>query len=535
MKTIHRSFVGVAVSLGLAAASMAHAGTITDLYTPLPANDGIARTNSTFPNPGAPFVVAPGVTQTILFQGDSPSGLTLPRGGNGAQGPSFDQIAINTVGPDAGRFLFTVTETNGNSGVVRFDKQTGVATLIAQPPNGQRFDMARFTPWGTVVAAEETSSRLPGSPAGLAPTANNGVVYEVINPLGSPSDPNPANRPTVVARTALGSIAHEGYAQDKNGNIYVADENFPGALYRFVPANDPKNFNPKDPSTSPLAKGQLFALSISSPTLAPGGGTIGGIGSWVPLNNPDGTPLAGVPDPTVDARATVAFLNNPANGDKKIAAFNRPEDIDIRTAANGKTFLYTGATGAALPDLSGNVLSIEVTDPAAPVVRVFAGQNTIDKATGLAVGRGFIQPDNVAVDPFKGTVCFTEDIGNSANPTNGNPPAFPNNGNNPVDDLFCAVDANNDGVAESISRLATLATNFAEPTGVLFDPFVENQLYVNVQHAATGRIDQFGNFVPDGLTGNDLIVQFNVPEPATLSLLGMGLTILILTRRRRQI
>ena len=169
------------------------------------------------------------------------------------------------------------------------------------------------------------------------------------------------------------------------------------------------------------------------------------------------------------------------------------------------------------------------------VVRVFAGQNTIDKATGLAVGRGFIQPDNVAVDPFKGTVCFTEDIGNSANPTNGNPPAFPNNGNNPVDDLFCAVDANNDGVAESISRLATLATNFAEPTGLLFDPFVENQLYVNVQHAATGRIDQFGNFVPDGLTGNDLIVQFNVPEPATLSLLGMGLTILILTRRRRQI
>jgi len=30
--------------------------------------------------------------------------------------------------------------------------------------------------------------------------------------------------------------------------------------------------------------------------------------------NPDGTPLAEVPDPTVDARATVAFLNNPANG-----------------------------------------------------------------------------------------------------------------------------------------------------------------------------------------------------------------------------
>src|SRR5262249_48150362 len=100
-----------------------------------------------------------------------------------------------------------------------------------------------------------------------------------------------------------------------------------------------------------------------------------------------------------------------------------------------------------------------------------------------------------------------------SNPTNGSPPAFPNNGNNPVDDLFCARDANFDGVAESISRLATLSTNFAEPTGLLFDPFVPNQLYVNVQHAATGSVNQFGNFVPDGLTGNDLIVQFQCTGP----------------------
>ena len=527
MRIACTSVFGLAVGLGLASMSAAHAGTIIDSYTPLVANDDIARTNSTFPNPQPPFVLARGVSQRILFQGDSPNGLTLPRGGNSAQGSSFDQIAINTTGPDAGRYLFTVTETNGNSGVIRFDKQTGVATLIAQPGNGQRFDMARFTPWGTVVAAEETAPRTGIAP--LAPSAKNGVVYEVINPLGNPNDANPANRPTVVARTALGSLAHEGYAQDKNGNIYLGDENFPGALLRFVPKNNASNFDPKNPDTSPLAKGQLFALSIPNPTLAPGGGTIGGTGTWVPLNDSNGAPLPGITDPTVDARQAVADLN--AAG-KNIAAFNRPEDIDIRTSANGRTFLFTGATGAAVPDLSGNVLSIELTDPEAPVVRVFAGQNTIDAATGLPAGRGFIQPDNIAVDPFSGTVCFTEDIGNSSNPTNGSPPAFPNNGNNPVDDLLCARDANFDGVAESISRLATLATNFAEPTGLLFDPFVPNQLYVNVQHAATGSVNQFGNFVPDGLTGNDLIVQFNVPAPATLSLLALGLAGFLGWRRR---
>src|SRR5262249_37559341 len=109
MRTAGTSVVGLAV--GLASMSAAHAGAIIDSYTPLVANDNIARTNSTFPNPQLPFVLAPGVTQRILFQGDSPNGLTLPRGGNSAQGSSFDQIAINTTGPDAGRYLFTVTET----------------------------------------------------------------------------------------------------------------------------------------------------------------------------------------------------------------------------------------------------------------------------------------------------------------------------------------------------------------------------------------------------------------------------------------
>src|SRR5262249_60940189 len=160
---------------------------------------------------------------------------------------------------------------------------------------------------------------------------------------------------------------------------------------------------------------QRSAPRTAHPTLGPAGGTIGARGTRVPLNDSNAAPLPGTTDPTVDARQAVADLN--AAG-KNIAAFNRPEDIHIRTSANGRTFLFTGATGAAVPDLSGNVLSIELTDPEAPVVRVFAGQNTIDAATGLPAGRGFIQPDNIAVDPFSGTVCFTEDIGNSSNPTN---------------------------------------------------------------------------------------------------------------------
>ena len=509
---------GMTAGLGLMMAmAAANAGSITDNYVPLVANNNITRTTSTYPNPGTPFVTAVGVEQTILFQAASPAGALVPTGGNGTNGVSFDQLAFDPTN----RYLFTVTETNGNSAAVRFDKQTGTTVVISQPAAGQRFDMARFTPWGTFVMAEE---------------ATKGRLFEVVNPLGDPNDPVVANRPTTYVRPAVSKMAHEGFARDAAGNIYVADENLPGALLKFVPTNpNATGFDAAHPENSPLAAGQLFALAIASPTTvatgtSPSTAAIGGTGTWVALNNPDGTPLTGITDPTVDSRATVAALN--ATG-ANIAGFFRPEDIDIEFAPNGKTFLYTGATGAATPDLTGNVLSIELTDPSSPVVRVFAGQNTIDAATGLALGRGFVQPDNVAVSPFGRGVCFVEDIGNSSNPTNGNAAAFPNNGNNPVDDVFCAVDANHDGVAESVSRLAILATNFAEPTGLIFDPVNPNRLYVNVQHAAAGSVNSFGNFVVNNaVQGNDLIVQFDVPEPATIGILGLGLAGLIARRRR---
>jgi len=54
MRIACTSVFGLAVGLGLASMSAAHAGTIIDSYTPLVANDDIARTNSTFPNPQPP-------------------------------------------------------------------------------------------------------------------------------------------------------------------------------------------------------------------------------------------------------------------------------------------------------------------------------------------------------------------------------------------------------------------------------------------------------------------------------------------------
>lgn len=187
------------------------------------------------------------------------------------------------------------------------------------------------------------------------------------------------------------------------------------------------------------------------------------------------------------------------------SGFNRPEDLELLTLANGNEALIfattagdndnsatTGTGHVYLQNLATNTLSL------------FADANTIDLSTGLALGKAFQNPDNIAIDAY-GNVYIIEDRNGSTD-----------------DDIWFAKDINHDGdlkdAGEGLLRWATNGVNGSEFTGLYFSKTNPNLAWVNIQH-------------PNG--GNDLTIQIAVPETDTYAMLLAGLGIMGLVARRR--
>ena len=400
---------------------------------------------------------------------------------------AWDMIDVNRTGPDAGRYVFSVFETL-QAGVQRTDRLTGAtvtlwaaSALAPAPGSAVAFDPALWTPWGTLLTAEEAWGPQP---------MPYGRLFELTNPLTATGTTG-ADAGNLVQRNAVARVRHEGLAFDNANNLYYVDEFDRGSIYRYssaTPASGATYFN-----------GGTNAVLRVGDGAAPGAA---GQATWVNFTNAGGTALPGavtVTDPAllqaVDGRATTAAAaaSAPANPYQG-SAFNRPEDIQIQTLKNGEQVLYVAATG------SHEVFSINLKTNK---VQSFASQATMDVATGKAVGDGFLSPDNLAVDA-DGNIYIVEDRadGKSA--------------------IWFATDADRDGVAESLSRWATLSTVGGEPTGLFFDPTNPNRAYVNVMFQG----------------GNDRLIEINaaVPEPSSVVLMVAGLAVLFAPRlmlRRR--
>jgi len=379
-------------------------------------------------------------------------------------GDNWDMITLNENGPGAGRYLFTPYET-GSAGVQRLDLQTGTAVNLVAPGT-QGFvsgDASRWTPFGTYLTAEESWG------AG----STKGRLFEVTNPLAAPASAN------FVQRDIIPRVSHEGLAFDKANNLYFIDENNSGSIYRYTSAT-PNN------GLTFFDAGQTSVLKVG----AGGNFEATGAATWVAITDAFGNAIPGVtpiPGVGIDGRAAADFVLG--------TAFDRPEDLEIKTLADGSQVLFVATT------TNHNVFSLALSDQDNAIVKLFANRSTIDAATGLPVGTPFTNPDNLAIDA-DGNIYIVEDQpGGQA-------------------DIWFARDIDGDGVAEYLARWASMSTEGAEPTGLYFSPFNPNVAYVNVQHANSDV---------------DRTIELNaVPEPGTIGLVLAGLASLGVVRRRRR-
>lgn len=428
--------LSLAIGLTLAGSTAFADGTAFKDFTPL-VGDTVA---GSLPE-SAPFVLSsPHFSQINIASRDVTQATRFDSG-------NWDMHTVNENGPEAGRFLFTVFET-GQAGIQRTDLRTMQTTTIWSSPAAApalnshvAFDASRWTPWGTFLTAEERWS----DPAG--PTSHYGRLFEVTNPLAAPADI------VIKHRDILPRVSHEGLTFDKKNNLYFIDERNGSHIFKFTSAN-PQADNGDDF----FAAGQTFVLRVGDGTVKEATGAA----TWVPLTDNNGVPLPGavvVTDPNglsaIDGRATpklAAFLGT---------AFDRPEDLEIKTLKNGKQMLFVATT------TNNKVFSIDLRND---VVKLFVDQNTLDMATGKPVGSAFKSPDNLAIDA-DGNIYIVEDQPGG------------------LQDTWFARDENNDGVAEAVGKWASLTTVGAEATGLYFDPFKPNTAYINVQHPAS-KVDR---------------------------------------------
>jgi secreted PhoX family phosphatase len=438
--------------LVLAGAVLIADGTRFSDYTPLAASAGPVAvidedTPITFGNPD--------LEQRSIVSRQAQIAANKPNSGN------FDMITTNETGPHKGRYLFTVFET-GQSGVQRHDLETGTTDTIWQTTGAAgghvAFDACYWTPWGTLITAEESWET---DPAGS--DSPYGRLFELKNPITAPGILNPVtplsnSGAEFVHRTVVPRVSHEGIQFDKAGNMYFIDELNGGSVYKYTPAASLAFVIAGQAEY--FAAGQTFVLRVGN------GNTPNATGAytWVPITNKTGTALPGALTITdVNGVTSVDARNTTDLAPFKGTDYQRPEDMQIQTV-NGREYLYVTTTTTNEVyrlDLTGNTIS------------VFANRATIDLATRAPEGSGLASPDNLAAD-HDGNIYIIEDRNGGTD-----------------DDIWFAQDLNKDGdltdPGEGIGRWASNGTVGSEFTGLYFDPTDKRRAWVNIQHPNSGN------------------------------------------------
>lgn len=352
-----KKLLAVAVSAALSTSSLVFAGSVVN--GPM-AFDPIAGSAELTDDPNLlnhePWVIPEGYTQQVIS--DESRLDVYP-----AMSDWNDMNTVNETGKHAGHYLYRTHEVRPGADLGAFyggavsvvDLRNGETNIVVQRQDWEALDGIVWTPWQTVLVAEETGSARLTDPD--FPAAVRGLAYEI---RLDPQDPTAAR--SVEVRPMLGSIAHEGIEVDAEGNVYVIDEYAAGAIYKFVPE-----------TYGDLSSGQLYALKVDDSL----SGDRTGEAEWVALD----MGLA-----QIDARQAAVNVG--------ATTYGRPEDLE--RIANT---LYVAVTS------ENRVLSVSLGE--APTVRNFvqAGMNVPAEAPGVT---GLAKVDNLANGP-DGKLWIVED------------------------------------------------------------------------------------------------------------------------------
>ena len=271
----------------------------------------------------------------------------------GATDDLTDMNTVNETGPRAGRYLIRTHEVGSDGSVSVVDLETGEAHVVAQDPGFRRLDGIRWTPWGTVLFAEETSG---------------GRLFE-----GYFDPADPFGEMEWVERREVGILRHEGIEATAKGDVFVIDELNGGSIYKFEPSE-----------RGDLSDGQLYALKVTGLAddeqvwnQATYTDKVGDF-EWVALD---------MDQVVVDADAAADEVN--------ATEFGRPEDVEV--IGNMLYVANTSEDRVVRIDLGKQVLSSFV----------HAGDNAPVEDKGGAV-TGFNGPDNLAQGP-DGRLWVVED------------------------------------------------------------------------------------------------------------------------------
>ena len=378
-----------------------------------------------------PWVIPEGYVQTIV---SDESDLDIYKANDW-----HDMNTVNETGKHAGRYMYRTHEVRGGAigddrnsaridggsggAVSVVDLKTGISKEVVGRADWEALDGIVWTPWQTVLFAEEAGTAARPDPASTA-----GLLYEL-----KLDKHDPMSAESVTVRPLLGALAHEGIETDAEGNVYVIDEDRKGSIYKFVPT-----------SYGDLSSGQLYALKVMN-------GAKTGAAEWVALD-----------------MAQVQIKANVAARAVGATEYCRPEDLERIAGTLYVALTCEDVNNPANTSGPGAVMAVELGDKPMVSYVVAAGKNAPfeNQSAGIT---GFKGADNLANGP-DGKLWIVED--NAFSDIWVYDPR--------------SEDANGDGYKDGVHLFASLKDKPAEGTGIYFgkDP---HTLYVNVQHSGTGN------------------------------------------------